>query len=166
MKGDVTTRRSILGLPASRLEDVLGYKRGRLSLGYEVWELREPVFIGDFVWSDRTSYSGGWQFQHGISEYARRFDILRGALGKRYGYDEARVDQELNRFLQREADRLNVRTGDDRIVKIRPAIHHNDNLHWLDQYPNSGVRGIRQWTLVKEKRFAKVAEVQAGKLYY
>jgi hypothetical protein len=46
----------------------------------------EHVGPEDFVWGDQTRYSGGWQYQRDAREYARRIDVLRAELGKRYNY--------------------------------------------------------------------------------
>lgn len=167
MHGDVTTYQSIAGYTAEMIERRLGFARGRLARGYKVYQLKEPVAVGDFVWGDRTLYSGGWHYQYGAAEYARRIDILRGEIGRRFGYDEAKVDAWLEDFLREQARKLNVRTGRQRIVKIVSEIAHDTGRFWLDQYPNAGVRNVPQWTIVKnrKKSFKLVATIGPTEIY-
>jgi hypothetical protein len=164
MRGDVTTFASVAGLPPRELELRIGYGVARLSGGYDVFELRQPIKVGDFLWGDQTRYSGTWQKLRDIGEYAQRIDILRFELFKRFNYNEAAADAELNAFLARQVAKLKVRSGPHRIVKLRPANEHNDDLPWWVQYPNSPRGGIPQWTILKghEKEFAKIATVPAG----
>lgn len=161
MAGDVTTYISIAGKTGPEIEMRLGYKPGRLSAGFDVYELKQEVSVGDFEWTDRTRYSGGWQLQRGIGEFARRFDVLRAEYGKKFGYDEARVDQELDKLLRREAAKLNIRIGPNRIVKVFPVTLHDPRMFWLEQYPNAQFRDIPQWTILKThpKEFALLASV-------
>ncbi|HEU0045209.1 hypothetical protein [Sphingomonas sp.] len=164
LSGDVTTYAAIASVAFDEVERRIGYRPGRLAKGYDVYELCEPVAVGEFDWTDTTSYSGGWQYQRDADEYARRTDILRADLGKRFGYQEAVVDAELDRFLASHASKLNVRSGPARIVKILPVTRHDPNMFWLDQYPNAQVRGTPQWTLHRDrpKLFQKIATVPPG----
>jgi hypothetical protein len=161
LHGDVTTFASIAKLASTEVERRIGYKAGRLAAGYSVWALAQPVAAGEFLWTDTTSYSGGWQYVRAAGDYARRIDILRGEWGRRFGYDEARVDAELRRFLDAHLAKLNVRSGPARIVKVLPTTRHDPNLFWLDQYPAAEVRGTPQWTLLETapKMFIKIADV-------
>ena len=163
-KGDVTTHEAIVNLPATEIERKLGYAVGRLSRGYDIYELVGHVGPEDFVWGDQTRYSGGWQYQRDAREYARRIDVLRAELGKRYNYNERKVDAELQAKSAAEAAKLNVRTGGRRIIKVKPVTPHDSDpaVHWLTQYPNARPGGIPQWTLIREKAFRLLASIPAG----
>jgi hypothetical protein len=146
LRGYVTTYRAVAGRSHAELADVLGFAPGTLSNGYRVYQLSEPVGPGDFAWKDRTRYSAGWHFDPAIGEYVQRADELRAHLGKRHGYDEGQVDRELAAFQVQQVQKLNVRSGPDRIVKVVPTQAGSD-------YPDSGFRNIPQWVLKNRKKF-------------
>ena len=98
----------------------MGFAPGTLSNGFRVYQLAEAIGPNDFVWKDRTRYSDGWRFDPSIRAYVQRLDDLREHLGKKFRYDEAVVDRELAAFQVAQVGKLNVRSGPNRIVKIRP----------------------------------------------
>jgi hypothetical protein len=163
MRGDVTTFASVAGFAPDELERRIGYRYRRLSQGYEVYELRQAVKVDDFVWRDETRYSGGWQHLEDEGEDAQRIDLLRWDLYKQQNYNDANGEKELKAFLDRETEKLNVRVGPDRIVKLRPLIGHGAAKWWI-QYPNAPVARVPQWTILKgrEKAFVKIASVPPG----
>jgi len=151
--GYVTTMRSIVGKSASELESALGFGPGTLNGGYYVFALNGPVFAADFEWKDRTMYSDGWHFDRTIGEYVQRQDELRAHLGKLNNYDEQRTDAKLGELLQVQIERLNVRHGPERIVKVLPKSKPTE-------YPDSPHRSIPQWRLRVAKPFVRLADVQ------
>ena len=64
--GYVTTYASVTGKSGFALEQVLGFYPGALGKGFLVYQLAEPVALGDFEWKDRTAYSDGWHFDPAI----------------------------------------------------------------------------------------------------
>lgn len=145
-KGYVTTYSAVAGLNHAQLEDALGFATGVLATGYRVYELASPVGPNDFEWRDRTRYSDGWRYEHSLGACVRRTDELRADLGKKHGYDDAVVDRALAAFKAAHAEKLNVRSGPQRIVKIVP------NLRGAE-YPDSSYRDIPQWELTVQKAF-------------
>ena len=146
LKGYVTTYRSIAGRSNQELELALGFQMGALDSGYVVYALCESVQAGEFEWKDRTSYSAGWHYDPSIHEYVQRYDELRAQLGKQNNWSEAKTDRQLAVFLDQHRRRLNVRDGEDRIVKVYP-------LGRVGSYPDSEDRNIPQWSLLFPKEF-------------
>ena len=149
LDGYVTTYSAVAGRSHTELEDVLGFATGSLSNGYRVYQLSDPIGPNDFVWKDRTRYSDGWHFDPSIGEYVQRSDELRAHLGKKMGYDETGVDRELAAFQVAQVNKLNVRSGPKRIVKILPNAKPSS-------FPDSGFRNIPQWRLIHKKLFVFV----------
>lgn len=150
MAGDVTTLAAIVNQPPKQLETRLGYGDGRLKNGYSLLFLVQKVAVDDFVWGDQTRFSGRWQFRRDIDEYVQRVDLFRSELAKKHSYDEARVDAELYNFLGKNQNKLNTFEGIDRIIKIFPNIPHENWRDWQEQYPNSPVGNIAQWTIFRK----------------
>jgi hypothetical protein len=146
MKGYVTIYKAVTGLGHAELEHVLGFDPGTLGNGYRVYQLAEFVGPNDFEWKDRTKYSGGWHFDFSTGEFVQRFDELRAHLGKTNEYNEVVVDKKLEQFHASQVNRLNVRSGPERIIKIVPYIISK-------VFPDSPFGNIPQWRLTKEKTF-------------
>jgi len=175
--GDVTTYVSVAGFRAIDLEQRIGFRHGRLAQGYAVYELEQMVRVGEFIWGDHTRFSGAWQslreldrgevFERDLDEYAQRIDLVRAELGKRLHYNERAVDAELALFQRQEAAKLNVRTGPNRIVKLRPVVPDDRSIARHIQYPNALLRGVPQWKILKRhpKLFRKLADVPAGGIF-
>lgn len=155
LQGYVTTLTSITGRVSSEVEKSLGFAPGSLCGGYRVYVLIDQVARDDFEWKDRTRYSDGWHFDPEIREYVQRRDELRANLGKRLGYDEQAADATLREFMTRQVQRLNVRSGPERIVKVVPAGP-------IGAFPDSPLPGVPQWRLLFKKRFRVYAEVGPG----
>jgi hypothetical protein len=157
MNGYVTTFDSVLGKTDFELERDLGYNRGALAGGFEIYALSEQVSRGDFYWRDKTRYSAG---MHGdpsvkfgsdpdVVWLIPRQDELRAALGKKYNYDERTVDAAIGEILDESLKLLNQRTGLKKIVKVRPLTRPTS-------YPNAESGNIPQWELKKEKQFTLI----------
>ena len=153
--GYVTQWSSLHSLGVRALEQALGFNSGALAVGYAVYGLADRVGPDDFDWRDRTRYSGGWHADPTIkwgSEdvvwSVQRIDELRAALGKRLNYDEARVDQNIAEMKHRWINEMSVCFGERRIVKVISNQR-------ISEYPNSPLRGIRQWEFRRDirKRF-------------
>ncbi len=149
LSGYVTTYSAVAGRSHAQLEEVLGFASGTLSNGFRVYQLSEPIVPTDFVWKDRTRYSDGWHLDPSIGEYVQRVDELRAHLGKNLGYDEGLVDRELASFQVAQVNKLNIRSGPGRIVKILPTAQSRS-------FPDSPVRNIPQWRLTNKKLFVFV----------
>lgn len=157
MKGDVTTFDNINGFSARDIERRIGYEVGRLREGYMIFKLIENVKAEDFIWSDATSYSGGFQYRREVGEYVHRSDILREAIGRRFNFDEALANGWFKEFFEKEINKLNERNGAKKIVKVVPVTRHLGDREWYVQYPNARVRGVNQWTLVKKNNFELIS---------
>jgi hypothetical protein len=155
LAGYVTTMASIVGRTAPELERSLGFGDGSLADGFLVYALDDPVAVDDFEWKDRTTYSDGWHYDWTIDEYVQRRDELRAHLGKQHDYDEAKTDAELLAFMRAQADRLNVRAGPERIVKVLAKGRIAD-------FPDSRLRNVPQWRLRVDKAFTRLADVGPG----
>lgn len=149
MKGYVTTYAAIAGSSLRDLEQRLGFQPGALADGYCIYALTSPVAADEFDWKDRTRYSDGWHYDPSIDEYVQRRDELRAHLGKSNSWDEAATDRQLERFMQEQQRRLNVRSGPDRIVKVRPK-------GLVANFPDSPFRNVPQWRLTVAKTFRLV----------
>ena len=89
-------------------------------------------------------------------EVARLLGFNPGAL--RAGYIVWRLDEKVEPGeLEVQRIRLNVRTGPAQIVKVKAKV----SKHTKD-YPDSEVRTVRQWNLLKLKQFVEVANVAPG----
>ncbi|HKW49838.1 MAG TPA: hypothetical protein VJN70_20440 [Gemmatimonadaceae bacterium] len=158
LSGYVTTMRSIVGKDSRELEDALGFSSGSLRNGFYVFALDAPVISAEFDWKDRTMYSGGWHFDPTIGEYVQREDELRDHFGRLNNNDEARTDAKLDELMQVQRNRLNVREGPDRIVKVCPKSAPAD-------YPDSRYNSIPQWRLRVKKPFIRLADVPPGECF-
>jgi hypothetical protein len=146
MSGYVTVLSSVTGLGHAALGDALGFAVGTLSSGYRVYQLAAPIGPNDFEWKDRTRYSDGWRGDATLGFKVRRIDELRAQFGKQHRYDEAAVDRRLAAFHAAQLEKLNVRSGPDRIVKIVSNVK-------ASSYPDSGTPDVPQWELKSMKRF-------------
>jgi hypothetical protein len=149
LKGYVTQFHAIKHLGVGDLERALGFGAGALAKGYAIYGLAARVEIDDFVWRDRTAFSGGWHGDPSIMLSAndpyiwgvQRIDELRAALGKRFNYVESMVDAELTRLRWKWTVDMNACHGPNRIVKVLPP------LGTVTRYPDSPLRNIPQWEI-------------------
>lgn len=149
-KGFVTRLISVINRPASRLEDLIGYHRGRLALGWSLLLLKEAVEPSDIILAGYSHFSGG-RIGH-PSQGAARMTVDSSAATT---LDMGRVKRSL-------ADSF-VLTGPQRIVKLIPIMEHDPTMREPEQYPVG--RGIPQWILACEKTFIVAATVQPGMAY-
>jgi hypothetical protein len=156
-RGCVTTFEAIAGKPSLEVARLLGFNGDALRAGYKVWRLNEKVELGEFEWYDSTAYSGGWHFDPSIDEFVKRYDERRATLGRIHGYNEARVDAKLARFMEVQRIRLSVRSGPAQVVKVRARVPDHTT-----GYPDAEVRTVRQWNLLKDKKFVEIANVGPG----
>jgi hypothetical protein len=157
-RGYVTMLQSLLNKPTDKLENILGFGAGTLELGYYVYQLVGEVTLADFDWKDRTTYSDGWHFDSWVGEYVQRQDELRAHLGSKLRYNEQAVDSRLALFKMEQRDRLNVRTGPKRIVKVIPKDR-------ATEFPDSTDRSTPQWRLKVEKEFALLRTIDKGQVF-
>ena len=155
LDGYVTVMQAIAGKSAVEIENALGFSPGALKNGFYVLALDAPIVAAEVEWKDRTMYSDGWHFDRTIGEYVQRQDELRAHLGRLNNYDESKTDANLGELLQRHVERLNVRDGPDKIVKVIPKSKPIE-------YPDSDSRSTPQWRLRVRKPFVRIADVPAG----
>ena len=155
--GYVTTFSAIDGKSVSEVERSLGFNPGALRDGYLVYELLSPVELADFEWKDRTTYSGGWHLDRSINEYVQRGDELRSHFGKHTNYDEPATDALLQRVMENQRRRLNIRDGADRIIKVIPKGR-------ISSFPDASLRNLPQWELKagSPKKFRCIGDVDPG----
>lgn len=167
-RGDVTQLLSLINVYPEELERRIGYKAGRLRLGWYLLVLSESVSPGQFTWGDTTASSGGTDPNRTEEFNGQHYripvqDLKRADLYRDSGYDEGAAQAGLDSFLARQLDWLNDRSGPNRIVKVMPTIGHDASLFWLDQYPDVAPgHGVRQWTLTQPKEFLVSCFVPAG----
>jgi hypothetical protein len=155
MTGYATTLESIKGRTNFELEQTLGFGEGTLGPGFDVYRLVEPVYMGDFVWRDKTRYSAGWHADPSVKFgpdssvvwCVQRQDELRWALAKQHNFDDHAIDAEVRKIMQKSLDELKQRSGPKMIVKVKPRVSRGF-------YPNARAGNIPQWELVKEKQFS------------
>lgn len=147
-KGYVTTFASVQNKNRKEMEDLLGFSRGALAGGYRLYALVEDVKPAEFEWCDQTLFSGGWHYDGSIKEYVQRQDELRWKFMQKHDYYAPKADKDFDIFLAGEMAKLNVRSGPERIVKVRrnPAPGN-------PEFPDSKFRDIPQWKLTVEKTF-------------
>lgn len=165
MTGDITIAPAIEGQTSQAVERRLGFHKGRLSDGYCVLVLLETVTAANFLWGDQTHYSGGEQLYRNENAMVPRRDLLRGEMLVRHGSDTG-ADAALRDFFNKAAHRINEGVAHRGIIKVVPNIRHNDDMPRHLQYPDSDVRNIPQWTLLKPgKAMECVAQVSPGGVY-
>lgn len=156
LTGYVTRFSAIKNLTVAKLEAALGFSPRALANGYAIYGLAARVGIDDFIWRDRTAFSGGWHADPSIMLIendpniwsVQRIDELRASLLRRFNYVEAHVDTELQRMRWKWTLDMNVCHGDSRIVKV---LFPPTNL----DFPDSPMRNIPQWEIKKtvQKKF-------------
>lgn len=145
----VTRLISVINQSPRDLEDRLGYNRGRLSRGWALLLLKEPIAGGEFQFAGYTHLSGGRVGHPSLGDTRPTVhDDLQRLLGDPSGY----ADQ-----FARENFPL---SGPERIVKIIPATAPDSGLSDADRYPVG--RGIPQWILTVKKKFLVAVVVRPG----
>jgi hypothetical protein len=155
-RGNVTTLEQIGPRPASTIENALGFGAGRLSDGYWILLLKQPLTPDDFEFDGTTLRSGG---REGLPAATSAADTARPRVHDRmkteYG-DAGYLD------LQKRALASVMITGSRRIAKVIPERGHDVAMAPNHQYPMGG--GGLQWVLRNKCRFLVALHVdRAGK---
>lgn len=142
LAGDVTTLNAIWPGNEAQIEAQLGYHSGRLSKGYSVALVNEPLKPADFQFSGTTMRSGGRYGLPGASaaEDAARPKVHDGILAERGAGGYADLQETVLRNIELR--------GAKRLAKVLPAIRHDADAPPNQQYPMGG--GALQWTLIRE----------------
>lgn len=175
-KGNVTLLSQVFGETASKIEKKLGFRTGRLHQGWALLFLIEAVEPADFVWEDTTKFSGGWKFDKGLGEYVRMSDFRRAgelrktALTPGVRLSDEQIDRAADRLLadfqESQSHLLGTRHGTHRICKVVPVITPwKGRRAWYYEYPESRVKGVPQWELVKAKHMKCVAVIPPGGVF-
>jgi len=152
LSGNVTTLIFIKPGHERGMEHDLGYGEGRLSQGYFIALLRQPLAVRDFKLAGYSYFSGG---RIGKPANTAAKDKLREHL-----QDSVLREHGLDGALQmkRIAQKGMAATGRSRIAKVLPMVRHNPTMSPAEQYPVG--RGVPQFELVRERRFLVAAEVK------
>jgi hypothetical protein len=152
LDGFFTTARYLRGVPPAQIELRLGYRAGRLRLGFWLMFLTRKPTAAEFEFRAYSHMSGGIEEGH-KPENANNptaEDRLRQG-----GYDLARLKERIIR----ETFQL---AGPDRLAKVRPiAPAHGEKD--VPDYPQG--RGVPQWTLTVPLPWVAVAFVAPGATY-
>jgi hypothetical protein len=143
--GYVLLASHIRGRSPVLLEQVLGYRRTRLSRGWYLLFLLDPVSAGEFELHGYTHFSGGKAKDSPLT--AEQDLRARGV--------------DVDRIKRRQAEERFKIHGPDRIAKVVPVIDHSG----IETYPPGA--GIPQWRLGVgvTKRFKVKAFVAPGQIY-
>lgn len=163
MNGYVTLYQWLYGRTSNELEDILGFGRNYLGNGYHIYFLIEPIRnINEFIWKGTTMNSDGWVIDDDCKEFIQISDQYRSNLAisapshlNHYDYADAKFDRSMEKNLQK----LNVREGSDRIVRICGPEGA------ATTYPDSPHNNVPQWRLLVKKNFRCVAYVPPGKIW-
>lgn len=156
--GYVTVLSAVSGRSARELERRLGLSLGRLQQGYAIYVLTEGVGLGEFEWKDVTRHSDGWAVDPSTTFKGEIMrvpvnDLMRGRHLVNTASDQ-QSDQALARFKAGELAKINVRAGDQRIVKVIPALLSGT-------YPDSPYGDVPQWRLLARKAFRLLGQFVA-----
>ena len=132
VSGCVTKEKFIAGRTLAEIEKILGFHNGRLSSGITVVALTELPGIQDF---DVASYSNIATHRHQVPA----------------GVDIQRI--------KAEAMKTWATVGFERLIKVLPALRHNQALNPDIQYPPG--QGVPQW-VAKTSLRGKVVGVVTG----
>jgi hypothetical protein len=153
--GDVTTLNAIGGpRPPAAIEEMLGFRAGRLSQGYYFLLLKDGLTAGDFDFGGTTMRSGG---RYGKPQASRDDDGRRTHVSSqmRHEYGEA----EYERRKQQLAPGAQT-SGPRRLAKIFPVEGLGDTFSPAVEFPMGG--GGLQWTLIQPKTFLIALEVTSS----
>lgn len=151
LSGNITTLIWIAARTPRNVEQSLGYGMGRLSAGYYICLLAEPLRPEDFEFDGTTLRSGGrlgLPSNDPVTEQARK-----------------RVHQEIfddyseDGYAQLQSRVLDTipATGSDRLAKVVPFTRHDSNMGAADQYPMGG--GGLQWRIKQPGKVFFVAAI-------
>jgi hypothetical protein len=144
LPGDITTLNAIGGpRPPERIEDSLGFRRGRLARGYSLLLLTEPLAVDDFDFAGTTLRSGG---REGLPAATPRLDSQRLHISNKMRLEEG--EAEYVRKKQALLARVELK-GANRLAKIRPVEKLEDGYSPAIEFPMGG--GGLQWTIRKDR---------------
>lgn len=158
VRGCLTRLIDIINRDPIHLEDLIGFHRGRLSRGYYLLLLKEPMAAGEFQFLGYTHLSGG---KYGLpsndpaAEAAR--PTVQGSLEQKFGV------AGVNGLARKIAGDIPA-TGERRLAKIVPVIGHDQAMGPADQYPASK-HGIAQFNLTVPKKFLVSAFVDPNRRF-
>jgi len=151
LSGNVTTLIFIKPGHERDMEHSLGYGEGRLSQGYFIALLRQPLTVRDFKLAGYSYFSGGRIGKPAKTTARDRLrEHLQDSVLREYGMDGV---LQMKRIAQKGMDA----TGSRRIAKVLPMIRHNPAMSPAEQYPVG--HGVPQFELVRERMFLVAAEV-------
>ena len=155
--GYVTTLISVIDRTPAELESRLGYGPRALARGFALYFLIQGVGPNEFRWRGRTRHAAGWTCDSDAGEAIQWADKVRWAMASQ-PRSAAASDQQFDLLMVAQQQRLNVRTGSERIVKVVPLERGSD-------YPDAPGRGVPQWELLTRKEFRCAARVAPGARY-
>jgi hypothetical protein len=149
--GYITRLSEIAARSPSHLETALGYGAGRLSKGYFIGILIEPLRSNHVEFAGITLRSGG---REGLPSEDPAQDLRRVRVHDRMLQDYGK--QSVDKMLEKLANDTRNLTGPERIVKIFPVTPHRGE-NPKEEYPAG--RGGPQYCLTAPHNFLIVVEV-------
>lgn len=139
LTGNVTQLRAFGAMPPDRVEENLGYHKGRLTRGYWICLLIGDLTEADFELEGTTLRSGG---KLGAPALTQREDNARARV-----HDEIMKRRSPTGYAKLQKAGLSGVTarGDGRIAKVVPVTPHMQHASPARQYPMGG--GFLQWKL-------------------
>lgn len=157
LSGNVTTLTWIGARSPAAVEQSLGYGSGRLTQGYWIALLKDPLTPADFEFDGTTLRSGG---RMGLPGTTNAADALRPRV-----HDLAMQQRGAGGYQQLQQMALaSVKlSGDQRIAKVIPVAAHDPAMAPDMQYPPGG--GGLQWKILRPgKNFLIALEVSPSGL--
>lgn len=139
--GNVTTLKWIGPRAPPEVERSVGYRPGRLKMGYFIALLRKPLNVDDFDLAGITLRSGG---RLGLPEATRRLDEKRPTV--KSSILERDGEAAYNALKQTAMAYMTIRGG-DRIAKVLPLERLGDNFNPAHEFPMGG--GGAQWNIIR-----------------
>lgn len=159
----------------AKLENTLGYGRGRLEAGYWLLLLTEQPQPGDVTVAGWTSQSGGRVGLPAVTDTEDQARLLVSKTFRAHRHEEidrnfalslatrdalkADSDAEALEAMANNVDILGIL----RAAKIFPATDHQDGMSPADQYPPG--EGASQYKLHKKLKWFVAAQVQPGEAW-
>jgi hypothetical protein len=149
MKGFCTHAFLLRGKPLTELEDLLGYRRGRLAAGATILFLEALPTPDDFQLAGYTYFSDGAVQGHKLPPADRDPYRMESLLKAELGWS----DLQLRAHKQKMIGTKLVISGPERIAKLIPATAHTTG----EEYPPG--KGIFQVKIVRPLRFRVKASI-------
>jgi hypothetical protein len=156
--GCLTRLIDIVSRSPTALEDLVGFRRGRLASGFSILLLKQPLGASDFEFFGYTYMSGG---RIGLPSNIPSIDRARPKVDDEVKNAVAGGDLTPD-FYAKFASKIPLQ-GDERYVKIVSAIGHDSAMPMADQSPAS-MQGVAQLNLKKDrpKSFLVAAEIRGS----